>query len=404
MHHPVLITSNQITFSPEILWKGKAMKTLLFCMTAFFLAMSAPCATTGDAMDWTGNPSVIGGRMDMRADDMAVAKTFQQDFNGDGKADILMVDEDRGAAYLLLIDGTRILDQHQLYDGLPDWRVATVGDFNGDGNSDIAFRHDPSGAIYIFLMNGVAVFQQGFLFKAGWDDWFVAGNCDLNGDGKDDLMLRNRMNEALYGFIMNGITAASEGYILAEPFADKWHLVASGDFDGDGRDDLCFRWETRGDIVVALMNGLTIASAGYVYQSQEILIVGSLGDFNGDGKTDLAILNEAGDYWLALMDGFEKIADAQIIQGQPDWELMGARDITGDGKSDLVYKNRHTYHIYGLLMNGLIIQSHGYIYNGSSDWDVYGSPRDFNGDGKADLFCQHMTTSDGGASYDGVDA
>jgi len=63
---------------------------------------------------------------------------------------------------------------------------------------------------------------------------------------------------------MNGTAIASEGYVRT--VADQgWHLVAVGDYNGDGRADLLWRHASSGDTYVYPMNGTTIlAGEGYL--------------------------------------------------------------------------------------------------------------------------------------------
>src|SRR5215831_13000438 len=62
-------------------------------------------------------------------------------------------------------------------------------DFNGDGKADILLQHT-SGVLYEWLLNGPTVIGQGSPGGLG-TDWTVVGIGDFNGDGKADLLLQH---------------------------------------------------------------------------------------------------------------------------------------------------------------------------------------------------------------------
>ena len=128
--------------------------------------------------------------------------------------------------------------------------------------------------------------------------WF---DGDFNGDGRDDLA--TLWNDA--GQITIDVQASTGTAFTLQRWATKqgdliggmlWFV---GDFDGDGRDDLATLWNDAGQITIDVQ-----ASTGTAFTLQRWatkqgdLIDGMLwfvGDFNGDGRDDLATLwNDAG--------------------------------------------------------------------------------------------------------------
>jgi hypothetical protein len=74
--------------------------------------------------------------------------------------------------------------------------------------------------------------------------WHVAGTGDFNGDGRDDLLMRhdsgvvtNWLGEADGGFVNNDANAVVR-------FPSSWQVAGTGDFNGDGRDDLLMRHDS----------------------------------------------------------------------------------------------------------------------------------------------------------------
>ncbi|MBF0344160.1 MAG: VCBS repeat-containing protein [Nitrospirae bacterium] len=81
------------------------------------------------------------------------------DFNGDGIGDILWYNKTTGMLYIYLMksDGT------VLSGGMPavvpdlNWHIVAVNDYNGDGKSDILWRNTSTGLIVIWYMNGTSI-------------------------------------------------------------------------------------------------------------------------------------------------------------------------------------------------------------------------------------------------------
>jgi hypothetical protein len=64
------------------------------------------------------------------------------------------------------------------------------------------------------------------------------------------------------------------------------------------------------------------------------------GDFNGDGNQDILWRNEqSGDFYAWLMDS-SGVTDTLPIGSTPvsDWHIFGAGDINNDGLSDIIWR------------------------------------------------------------------
>ena len=123
------------------------------------------------------------------------------DFNGDGKADLMLARTD-GATRLTgrtwqyyPMNGTTKLSG----DGTPtlstdlDEVLVGMGDLDGDGKTDILLRDSAAGTWMYYPMNGVTpkTLGQGEVDIISKLNWRVAGILDLDGDGKDDILLRH---------------------------------------------------------------------------------------------------------------------------------------------------------------------------------------------------------------------
>jgi hypothetical protein len=253
------------------------------------------------------------------------------DFNGDGKDDVITFLRDTGAGgaqgdvYVALSSGSGFGGGQKW----SDWfcignEIPMVGDFNGDGKDDIVTflrdtgSGDARGDVYVALSNGA-----GFGAGSRWHTFFCIGNeipmvGDFNGDGKDDIItfLRDTGSGDARGDVYVALSNGS-GFGAGQKWHD-WFCVGNeipmvGDFNGDGKADIVtFTRGDSGDVYVALSNGSAFTGTGAKWHESfsydnEIPMVG---DFDGDGKADLATFihdtrtgSGRGDVYVTLSNG-----------------------------------------------------------------------------------------------------
>jgi len=253
------------------------------------------------------------------------------DFDGDGKLDVAVSDfgnvapGDFGAAYILLGkgDGTFVAAVPVSAGENPVSLVSA--DFNGDGKLDLAVadEHDPStidhGGVSILLGNGDGTFQAPRFFGISLFPTSVFAG-DLNGDGSPDLVLSGFIG--IFGLssnVLNVMLGDGAGNFTLHSFLlDKTKgsasaifplSVAIGDFDDDGKVDVT---EINGKSVSILSGNGDGTFQGQLlggffqgllsfFQGQLFFTAGTdpfalcVGDFNGDGKPDIAVANFASD-------------------------------------------------------------------------------------------------------------
>jgi beta-lactam-binding protein with PASTA domain len=177
----------------------------------------------------------------------------------------------------------------------PYW--VAVGDFNGDGNQDLAVANAGSGTVSILLGNGTGGFAAGATFAAGGnpDDMAVG---DFNGDGIPDLAVGNSgtccafTNSNVSIFLGKGGGTFGAPTIIPSPAGTLPGSIAVGDFNGDGIPDLAVVNEIGNTVSILLGKGDGTFGPAISFAVGKGAVFVAVGDFNGDGKLDLAVVNE----------------------------------------------------------------------------------------------------------------
>jgi glucose/arabinose dehydrogenase len=323
-----------------------------------------------------------------------------QDFNADGRSDLLIRAEAGGPFSVLLMNGVTIA-RSSLLPAVPPFppgaapfppggfSILQVADFNGDGYADILRGFNLVGSLlWASLMNGVEVLGTTQLALGG--PWEITHTGDFNGDGKADLVWRNA-DGSIAMWLMDGTTLQSAGFLLNGNTG--WSVSHVADLNGDGKSDIIWR-HTDGAVAAWLMNGTSVISTAFLLGGGSGWSVTHTGDFNGDGKADLLWQNTDGSVAMWLMDGTALQTPGFLIGAAQGWSVTHVGDLNGDGKADLVWRNSTTANgaVTVWLMNGVTLQSSGGILGAGSNWRV-SKLLDFNGDGKADILWRNTDGS-----------
>jgi hypothetical protein len=317
------------------------------------------------------------------------------DFNKDGKLDILTSINGSlglGSSVSLLLgkgDGTFLPASLVTVDQLSG--QLAVADFNGDGNPDWIAGNTQGHVLTMALGNGDGTFQAGTNYALG-NGPFVA-LADFNRDGNLDVVAVDRSSNDVRVLPGKGNGTFQPGIIT--PVSGAFSGIATGDFNNDGNQDVVVSDSTGAsprNVIVLLGKGDGTFAAPARFTtggSGEGLILAE--DFNGDGKLDIAAVNQSDNTVSILLgngDGtFQapKITPALATDGFLG--AMAAGDLNGDGKSDLVvpdYVGSVSGQVAILLGKGDgTFQAPTFIIShAGSTWPVLA---DFNKDGKLDL-------------------
>jgi hypothetical protein len=191
-----------------------------------------------------------------------------------------------------------------------------VGDFNGDGNQDLAVANTDSADVSILLGDGAGNFSAATNFGVGSSSFTTRSVAvgDFNGDGKQDLAVANEGSQFGDGDVAILLGDGAGNFGAATNFVagcGPWS-VAVGDFNGDGKQDLAVANSTNapgsacGAASVSILLGDGAGNFSAAANFGAVLSVSvsvAVGDFNGDGRQDVAIADHSFDVSILLGDG-----------------------------------------------------------------------------------------------------
>ncbi|MGA2448982.1 MAG: FG-GAP-like repeat-containing protein [Polyangiaceae bacterium] len=297
-----------------------------------------------------------------------VAPPTKGDINADKRADLVMV-------------------------GNSAWNTVPVAFSNGDGSFNI------TNTVNTFLASNAAL--------PGVKD--VIG--DFDGDGAADVLLTGNPN---WGTVPVGfsnhdgsfrVTNLANGFIASNASLPGVKLIA-GDFDGDGRSDIALMgnptWIT---VPVAFSNGdgtFNVTNGGNSFWASNAAAANVkvvTGDFDGDGRTDIAMMGNAG--WNTVPVAFSNGDGSFRVTNATNafWASNAASgnvkvvtgDFDGDGKTDIAMMGNATWSTVPVAFsNGdgsfrVTNTTNAFWASNAGSANVQVVTGDFDGDGKTDI-------------------
>jgi len=339
------------------------------------------------------------------------------DFDGDGRADLVT----RNGSTVTV---TRALDK------TPLWTTSSVtvgnffltGDFDGNGKTDLLAIGNATGDVY-------ASTGAGFTH---WTSFSLAASvaspqvADVDGDGRAELLTFEGQQIRVHRLSATGDSSSvwSSDYRTWSSLAGANYIV--GDYNGDGRQDLavvdavnclvkndagcgnstCITYSPvpgtacsgSGTVYVYLSTGTSFTRSSWAIPAADANTFRKTfgGDFNGDGKSDIAIVAGTNVYVnLSTGTGFVQEAWPVANSWAPDSPFtffneakpsyVWAADFNGDGRTDFATRtNATTITVFTSTGRGFYQASRALTYDfwGSAAMTWLG---DVNGDGMVDV-------------------
>ena len=229
------------------------------------------------------------------------------DFNSDNKSDLVIVNE--GVGSVVILDGNgdgSFGGPRHLYPG-PTPQPAQVGDFNGDGKADLVVANYETNNVTVLLGFGDGTFDHPRVYNSGvgWNPSALALG-DVNNDGKVDLVVAKPGSNRVT--VLHGTGTGAFGFYTAFIAGAQPESIALADFNRDGRLDLAVGNYQDNTLTVFPGDGRgaydTLLGVHLNVGARPVSLLS--GDFNGDGKPDLSLAHSGSTTVSVLLNGCGK--------------------------------------------------------------------------------------------------
>ena len=166
------------------------------------------------------------------------------------------------------------------------------------------------------------------------------------------------------------------------PSGTPWATAVVGDFNGDGRSDVAS--ETNAGAWWVSLTPASGTGTPTPWATLASFQFPTVGDFNGDGRSDIAVRNAANGNWRVLTSSGTAFSSTQWGNwaSAATWDNVRAGDFNGDGKSDLVGQRTSDGAWHVSLSTGSSFTTSAWAYLSSNQFATVG---DYNGDGRSDV-------------------
>ena len=221
-------------------------------------------------------------------------EVFASDLNNDGKAEVVVVQKNGPQQSYSIYSRTDSGTYEELGNTftVQGWFASvSFGDVNGDGFNDMSVIKG-SNSILVLISDGNGAFMEEIILPYGEPTSFLQHKqMDLNQDGFADVVVWNESGSVSIRQFQNNGDGSFSNPINVKPAGTYNRFVAFGDLYNNGVPQMVFLSNTdeltwkdndgNGNFgnEVTILDGTLATSAKYI----------TMGDFNGDGATDIAL-------------------------------------------------------------------------------------------------------------------
>ncbi|MBR7107834.1 MAG: fibronectin type III domain-containing protein, partial [Lentisphaeria bacterium] len=289
-----------------------------------------------------------------------------------------VVMESNGFVYFRSFDAAGNVSQTAVYEvnniiAVPD---VIDDDLDNNGLADVVLVHTKQGYSGAWLTTGTtSVIKWGSLsnVNAGTE---ILGTGTLYGSENDgqDIFFADSKSVGAWNVVDGKVT----GYKSVMSINSTTNVLGLGDFNGDGATDILLR-STNGDLGYYNTDG-----TGFTYLKGlgKEWTVAAIGDLNGDGLDDTVLRHDAGfaGTFLTQENGTVKWASLDTLKS--DMTIVGTGDFNGDGVDDVLLQNKSNGWVGAWLVEDGRVDSFIGLCNNKNTIEQIA---DFNGDGIDDL-------------------
>lgn len=266
------------------------------------------------------------------------------DVNGDGKTDLVVANHDTDHLTILINDGgARFSARTQRVPSKPHPHMIAAADVSGDGHVDLITDSFLEKRLLVLLGDGGG-WLPGPPVTVGRKPYFTLSVADLDADGALDIVVPNQGEGTVS--ILRGDGKSHFAHAAQSPIAagEQPFSAAIGDFNGDGRPDIAIA-NYSGHITDTARDGITwIRNGGNghftAFPARVMRGEGSArmaaGDFNGDGFADVAISNTATNTVSVAFGSREGLRAGVTLRTMPSPHALAFADLDGDGRAELL--------------------------------------------------------------------